>query len=102
MSYYHSELTFLLFTISFACCRHKFGFRYWFIRFLVVFVFFLMIVIITAQQIAYSTVEFHVENVANRYMDSWRPFIMVAIAFGVGLCGYEVMQFIYAPRKYIK
>ncbi|KAK3839273.1 MAG: hypothetical protein JOS17DRAFT_177225 [Linnemannia elongata] len=81
---------------------HKFGFRYWFIRFLVVFVFFLMIVIITAQQIAYSTVEFHVENVANRYMDSWRPFIMVAIAFGVGLCGYEVMQFIYAPRKYIK
>ncbi|KAF8942380.1 hypothetical protein BGZ47_006548 [Haplosporangium gracile] len=77
---------------------HKFGFRYWFVRFLVVFVFFLMIVIITAQQIMYSTGD----DIVDRYMDSWRPFIMVAIAFGVGLCGYEAMQFIYAPRKYIK
>lgn len=61
-----------------------------------------MIVIITAQQIAYSTAGASPQDIADRYMDSWRPFIMVAIAFGVGLCGYEVMQFIYAPRKYIK
>ncbi|KAF9293473.1 hypothetical protein BGZ88_005316 [Linnemannia elongata] len=87
---------------------HKFGFRYWFVRFLIVFIFFLMIVIITAQQIAYSTKGggpediVNPQDIVNRYMDSWRPFIMVAIAFGAGLCGYEAMQFIYAPRKYIK
>ncbi|KAF9133445.1 hypothetical protein BGW39_009756 [Mortierella sp. 14UC] len=77
---------------------HKFGFRYWFVRFLFVFVFFLLIVVITAQQVAYSTEG----DIVQRYMDSWRPVIMVAVAFGAGLCGYEAMQFIYAPRKYIR
>jgi hypothetical protein len=69
-----------------------------------------MIVIITAQQITYSTDidDYAVdsdpfkESIVDRYMDSWRPFIWVAVAFGVGLCGYEAMQFVYAPRKYIR
>ncbi|KAF9088826.1 hypothetical protein BGX23_007096 [Mortierella sp. AD031] len=78
---------------------HKFGFQYWFVRFMVVFIFFLLIVVITAQQIAYSS---DANLIANRYMDSWHPVITVAIAFGAGLCGYELMQFIYAPTKYIR
>ncbi|KAG9071794.1 hypothetical protein KI688_006010 [Linnemannia hyalina] len=81
---------------------YKFGFRYWMVRFLIVFIFFLMIVIITALQITYSTRGSDAEDITDRYMDNWRPFIMVAIGFGAGLCGYEAMQFIYAPRKYIK
>ncbi|KAF9908496.1 hypothetical protein EC991_009760 [Linnemannia zychae] len=77
---------------------HKFGFRYWLVRFVFVLVFFLLIVTITAQQIAYSTGDV----IFYRYMENWRPVIMVAVALGVGLYGYEAMQFIYAPRKYIR
>ena len=78
--------------------RHKFGFRYWSVRFSVVFIFFILIVVITAQQIAYSTGT----DIASRYMDDWGPVIIVAIGFGVVLLAYEVMQFVYAPRKYIR
>ncbi|KAG0274449.1 hypothetical protein BGZ95_009790 [Linnemannia exigua] len=77
---------------------HKFGFRYWGFRFLFALVFFILIVTITAYQIIYSTGT----NILDRYMDSWRPVIIVAVAFGICLCGYEAMQFIYAPRKYIR
>lgn len=78
--------------------RHKFGFRYWFVRFVFALVFFVLIVAITTYQITYSTET----DIPDRYMNNWRPVIMVAVAFGVGLCGYEAMQFIYAPGKYIR
>ncbi|OAQ34655.1 hypothetical protein K457DRAFT_13874 [Linnemannia elongata AG-77] len=77
---------------------HKFGFRYWFVRFVFALVFFVLIVTITTYQITYSTET----DIPDRYMNNWRPVIMVAVAFGVGLCGYEAMQFIYAPGKYIR
>jgi hypothetical protein len=60
-------------------------------------VFFVLIVTITTYQIIYSTET----DIPDRYMNNWRPVIMVAVAFGVGLCGYEAMQFTYAPWKYI-
>ncbi|KAG0006421.1 hypothetical protein BGZ65_008231, partial [Modicella reniformis] len=91
---------------------HKFGFFYWLVRFVVVFTFFVLVLIITAQQIHTSSLKDDPENpgkpqkpgpteIYNRYLMEWRPAFWVAIAFGAVLIVYEFRQFLDSKRKYI-
>ncbi|KAG0215938.1 hypothetical protein BGX28_007164 [Mortierella sp. GBA30] len=87
---------------------HKFGLRYWLSRFLCVFVFFILVLVITGMQIKsadvegkqFGTDEFNAE-IMGRYLFDWRPVFETTIVIGFVLVGYEVMQFIDSPRKYI-
>ncbi|KAF9916380.1 hypothetical protein BX616_003896 [Lobosporangium transversale] len=85
---------------------HKFGFFYWFLRFLVVLTFFILVVVITAQQIRVMSIDEPVrltaEDIEIRYMNSWRPVFKATIVVGCLLAGYEVIQFLDAPKKYYK
>ncbi|KAG0267609.1 hypothetical protein BG011_002917 [Mortierella polycephala] len=85
---------------------NKFGFTYWLTRFIVVFIFFLFTVIITAQQIAInprSTDEIDDDlTLEERNLESWRPMFRITICLGLSLIAYELTQFISSPRKYIK
>ncbi|KAF9291458.1 hypothetical protein BGZ68_003878 [Mortierella alpina] len=85
---------------------HKFGFKYWLSRFSTVFLFFALVSAITGLQIHTASpprdgrVPTEDELMA-RYLRPWHPVIEVTIAIGFILIGYEVMQFIDSPRKYI-
>ncbi|KAF9929770.1 hypothetical protein BGZ67_006144 [Mortierella alpina] len=85
---------------------HKFGFKYWLSRFLTVFLFFVLVSVITGMQIhtaspARDGKEPSLEAIMKRYLRSWRPVFEFTIAIGFALIGYEVMQFFDSPRKYI-
>ncbi|KAF9185997.1 hypothetical protein BGZ51_002297 [Haplosporangium sp. Z 767] len=84
---------------------NKFGFFYWLTRFTIVFSFFLLTLIITAQQIAInprSTDEIDESlTLEEKNLDSWRPLIRLTVGLGFTLIAYELVQFISSPRKYI-
>ncbi|KAF9567876.1 hypothetical protein EC968_003146 [Mortierella alpina] len=85
---------------------HKFGFKYWLARFSTVFLFFVLVSVITGMQIHTASPleggeEPTTEAIMERYLRSWRPVFEITIAIGLALIGYEVMQFLESPRKYI-
>ncbi|KAI8351693.1 hypothetical protein B0O80DRAFT_111232 [Mortierella sp. GBAus27b] len=85
---------------------NKFGRRYWWMRFCFVLVFFVLVLVITSQQIVVSTAwqgeaPTHDELEA-RYMLEWKPVFMVTAAMGLLLVLYETLQFTYSPLEYIK
>ncbi|KAI1318019.1 hypothetical protein EDD11_007402, partial [Mortierella claussenii] len=84
---------------------HKFGLFYWLVRFIVVFTFFVLVVVITAKQISTSSLKNNApqtqEQIKLRYMEDWRHVIEVTIGFGCLLIAYELIQCLDAPRKYI-
>ncbi|KAF9966041.1 hypothetical protein BGZ70_003464, partial [Mortierella alpina] len=86
---------------------HKYGLKYWLSRFSTVFLFFVLVSVITGMQIYTASPptdrekEPGSEEIEKRYLRSWRPVFELTIAIGFGLIGYEVMQFIDSPKKYI-
>ncbi|KAG0051018.1 hypothetical protein BGZ83_004207 [Gryganskiella cystojenkinii] len=89
---------------------HKFGFKYWLVRFMVVLVFFLLVVILSARQISVSTDTMPSLNTTfvgpdtyfrPRYLEDSRPIFKTMITFGALLFVHEIRQFIYAPKKYV-
>ncbi|KAF9357795.1 hypothetical protein BGX26_003056 [Mortierella sp. AD094] len=92
--------------------RKKYGALYWLIRFsLVLFFVILMVAITTAQVIAspISNSPFDPDNpidysaeIAERYLPNWHGVIYTAIANGLLLLGYEVMQFWDDWKKYVR
>jgi hypothetical protein len=75
-------------------------------RFCFVLIFFVLVLVITAQQIVVSTMwqgeAPTPEEIAARYMPEWRPVFMVTAAMGLLLVLYEALQFTYSPLEYIK
>ncbi|KAF8936994.1 hypothetical protein BGZ58_003429 [Dissophora ornata] len=85
---------------------HKFGLFYWLLRFSIVIIFFLLVLVITAQQIYSARLPENglapsTEDLLGRYLTDYRPVFKGAIGFGFILIGYEFMQFIDSPSKYI-
>jgi hypothetical protein len=69
-------------------------------------VFFILVVIITAQQIRVSSLPSgHVpttDELAAQYLPGWQPVFIVTIAIGFLLIIYELLQMKYSPRKYFR
>ncbi|KAI8351683.1 hypothetical protein B0O80DRAFT_111103 [Mortierella sp. GBAus27b] len=82
-----------------------FGLPYWLNRFLYVLSFSILVLTITIQQIHVSTTwqgsEPTVEEIEARYLPQWRPVFILTAVMGIVLIFYELLQFIYSPRKYI-
>ncbi|KAF9410223.1 hypothetical protein BGZ94_001720, partial [Podila epigama] len=85
---------------------HKFGFARWLDRFLMSFVFFILIVVLTAKQISLYSGEdgdiIQPEDFEARYMVEWRPVYWTTIGFGGVLLFMELLQFRAGPSKYLR
>ncbi|KAK3824539.1 MAG: hypothetical protein J3Q66DRAFT_383968 [Benniella sp.] len=85
---------------------YKYGRYFWAMRFVVVLIFFILVVIITAQQIRVSKVSNgqvpSADEIAARYLPGWRPIFMITIAIGFILLGYEMLQMSYSLKKYFR
>ncbi|KAF9961094.1 hypothetical protein BGZ65_011228, partial [Modicella reniformis] len=70
---------------------YKFVIKYWLVRFVLVLVFFILMMAITAKQISVSSVkEGEVrtqDEIAARYLPEWRPVFIAVIPFGLMLFG---------------
>ncbi|GJJ72861.1 hypothetical protein EMPS_05219 [Entomortierella parvispora] len=81
---------------------HKFGFFYWSLRFMIVAVFFILVILITAEQISiFEATAKPGEDLQLRFMENWRPVFHTTTAFGFVLIAYEAYQFMDSPKKYI-
>ncbi|KAG0013361.1 hypothetical protein BGZ80_011124 [Entomortierella chlamydospora] len=87
---------------------HKFGFKFWLLRFSVAMIFFVLVIIITARQIYTSTLpdpitDLTYSNLISRYLDDdgWPAVIMTTIGIGSILVIYEFLQFLDSPRNYV-
>ncbi|KAF9936514.1 hypothetical protein BGZ65_002318, partial [Modicella reniformis] len=80
---------------------NKYGMHYWLLRFSLVFLFFILVLVITAKQIAVSSVSNPTaDDIAARYMPEWRPVFIVTIVTGLLLIAYELMQMKYSRFQY--
>ncbi|KAF9174976.1 hypothetical protein BGX20_008912 [Mortierella sp. AD010] len=87
---------------------HKFGFKFWLLRFSVAMLFFVLVIIITARQIYTSTLpdpttDLTYSSLISRYLDDggWPAVIMTTIGVGSILVIYEFLQFLDSPRNYV-
>ncbi|KAF9352322.1 hypothetical protein BGX34_012212 [Mortierella sp. NVP85] len=69
-----------------------------------ILVFFVLVVIITVQQIRVSSLLIDQvptpDEIAARYLPGWQPVFIATIAIGFLLIIYELLQVKYSPRKY--
>ncbi|KAF9999627.1 hypothetical protein BGZ65_005054, partial [Modicella reniformis] len=83
---------------------YTFVFKYWLARFVLVFMFSLLMMAITAKQISVSSLKKDqvptADEIAARYLPGWHPAFLAVIPFGLVLLAYEVWQMIYSPKKY--
>lgn len=86
--------------------RNKSGLYFWYMRFMVVLTYFVLMMTITAKQISVSTLSYGEEptadEIAARYLPSWRPTFMVAIGIGLFLVMFELLQMRFSPGKYFR
>ncbi|KAF9960624.1 hypothetical protein BGZ65_011995, partial [Modicella reniformis] len=85
---------------------YKFVIKYWWQRFFMALVFFVLMMAITAKQIAVSSREPNEvptpDKIAARYLPEWRPVFIMAIAFGLMLIVDELWQMWHSPKKYLR
>ncbi|KAF9345015.1 hypothetical protein BGX34_005105, partial [Mortierella sp. NVP85] len=92
-----------------ASLRHKwykYGRFFWAIRFTAVFVFFILVLAITVQQIRVPNVPSGqvptTDKIAARYLPEWQPVFLAVIVIGSTLLVYEFLQMTYYPSKYFR
>ncbi|KAI8351680.1 hypothetical protein B0O80DRAFT_111011 [Mortierella sp. GBAus27b] len=79
--------------------------HYWLIRFIIVLVFFILVLITTAQQIQSSLSsngqDPTTDGLDSRYLPDVRPAILTIVT-GTLLIMYEILQISYSPSEYIR
>jgi len=84
--------------------RNKYGLYFWCIRFMAVVPYFVLVSVITAQQIRVSAVtsgQVPTEaELAARYLPEWRPAFYLTIAWGLALTSYEVFHMLFSTTYF--
>ncbi|KAF9952884.1 hypothetical protein BGZ65_005000 [Modicella reniformis] len=80
---------------------YKFSIHFWFLRFSLSLLFFILVLVVTAKQITVSSVvNPTTEDLAARYLPKWRPVFIATIVSAFMLIAYEVLQMIFSRSRY--